>query len=217
MDDPNKTPTLMWSAGPTVEPPKPSIIARRIRNAASMQAARARETPEGCAARREQNAARMEVLRARETAEQAADRRARNAIAMQAARARESPDQAVARRAQNAARMNVLRAKETPEQHAARKALNAKRMQASRAKDALQETASTVGLSMLMHDDVMRNAVLATHRRPVKKRKDNGDSVIIMDLDKQESQEHVVDLTRSSEGGVLENREGSSKFTFHVN
>lgn len=47
------------------------------------QAARSRETPEGCALRREQNAARMEMLRGRETPEQAADRRARNAVAMQ--------------------------------------------------------------------------------------------------------------------------------------
>lgn len=89
-------------------------------------------------------------------------------------------------------------------------------LQALRAKDALQESASTVGINDLLNDDVMRKAVLATHRTPLKKRKDR-DDVIIMDLDRQENEEHVVDLTIPSEGGVLENREGSNKFTFHVN
>ncbi|XP_026274006.2 uncharacterized protein LOC113203479 isoform X2 [Frankliniella occidentalis] len=215
MEDPNKIPTLMWS------PPRPAVEARRIRNAASNQAARARETPEACAVRRQQNAIRMEVFRGQESEEKAAERKARNAQAMQAARARETPDQTAARRAQNAARMVALRARETPEQRAARRSLNAARMQASRAKEALHDTAESVGMKVLMNDEVMRRAVIAAHRQPLKKRKDR--EILIMDLDRQDGQrQHVVERAEvtstglSPQGNVMENREAANKFSFEV-
>lgn len=37
MEDTNKTSPLMWSPLPSEEQPRPAIIARRLRNAASMQ------------------------------------------------------------------------------------------------------------------------------------------------------------------------------------
>ncbi|KAK3919091.1 Zinc finger protein 821 [Frankliniella fusca] len=218
MEDPNKASTLMWS------PPRPSSVeARRLRNAASNQAARARETPEACAVRRQQNAIRMEVLRGQESEEKAAERRAKNAQAMQAARARETPEQTAARRAQNAARMVALRARETPEQRAARRSLNAARMQASaaRAKETLQDGGEGVGLKVFLDDEVMRRAVLAAHKQPLKKRKDR--EILIMDLDRQEGQrQHVVERaeiaspTLHSQGNVIEGREATNKFSYEV-
>lgn len=75
-----------------------------------------------------------------------------------------------------------------------------------------------MGINMLLEDDVMRKAVLATHRQPLKKRIDR-DRVVIMDLDKQDRQEHVINLTVNPppEGSVLENRKETNKFSFHVN
>ncbi|KAJ1526262.1 hypothetical protein ONE63_009417 [Megalurothrips usitatus] len=209
MEDQNQSASLMWSS------PSPAILARRVRNAASMQSARSRETPTASAVRRELNAARMEMLRSQEPDGKAAERRARNAAAMQAARARETPEQATARRARNAARMVALRAKETPEQRSMRRSLNAARMQAYRAKEVMQDPSGNVAVKDLMDDDVMRNAVLATHRQPLKKRKDR--NMILTDLDQQESARQQAPETNVEATPLLQSGDGSSKFSFHVN